>query len=191
MDFITGLPTVRGKSVIVVVVDRLSKYCHLRALSAGYTASFIADYFVQQIVRLHGVPKTITSDCDKIFMSKLWKELFAESGTTLHMSSAYHPESDGQTEITNKTIEQYLCAMVHRNPRAWPDMLPWVEYWYNSPYHHSIKTSPFQVVYGRSPPEIIDYQTRDSMVEAVDTILTRRRQMLCELRQVCRRHKKK
>lgn len=67
MDFVTGLPKVAGYSVIVVVVDRLSKYCHLGAISAGYTAVTIAEYFIKQIVRLHGVPKTITSDRDKIF----------------------------------------------------------------------------------------------------------------------------
>lgn len=98
------------------------------------------------------------------------------------MSSAYHPETDGQTEITNKTIEQYLRAMVHQNQRGWVDILPWAELWYNSSYHHSLKTSPFQVVYGRDSPEIIDYRSGNSMVEAVDTILTKRKRMLAELR---------
>lgn len=124
MDFVTRLPVVGGKSVIVVVVDRLTKYCHLGALLARFTAASVAEYFVQQIVRLHGIPKTITSDHDKIFMSRFWKELFTRSGTTLNMSSAYHPETDGQTKITNKTVEQYLRATVHQNPRIWTNMLP-------------------------------------------------------------------
>lgn len=97
------------------------------------------------------------------------------------MSSAYHPETDGQTEITNKTIEQYLRASVHQNPRSWPEVLPWAEVWYNSSYHHSTKTTPFQAVYGRSSPEIIDYRPGDSMVEAMDTLLMERKRMLAEL----------
>lgn len=98
---------VGGKSVIVVIVDHLTKYCDLGMVSFGFTATSVAEYFVNQIVRLHGMPKTITSDCDKIFMSLFWKELFARSGATLKMSSTYHPKTDGQTEITNKTIKQY------------------------------------------------------------------------------------
>lgn len=178
MDFVTGLPTVGGKSVIVVVVDRLTKYCHLGALPAGYTAISVADYFINQIVRLHGLPKTITSDRDKIFMSRFWKEFFTRSGTTLNMSSTYHPETDNQTEITN---EQYLRATVHQNPRSWSEVLPWAELWHNSSYYHSLKTTPFQAVYGRSFPEIINYRQGDSMVEAVDVALTERKRMLAKL----------
>lgn len=118
MDFIIGLPSVAGKAVIVVVIDRLSKYCHLGALPISYTGAGVAEFFVQKIVRLHGIPKSITSDWDKIFMSKFWKELFRLSGTTLNMASAYHPETDGHTEITNRTIEQYLRASVHHQPRT-------------------------------------------------------------------------
>lgn len=180
MDFITGLPTVDVKSVIIVVVDRFTKYCHLGALSASYSATSVADYFIHHIVKLHRIPKTITSDRDKVFLSKFWRELFTRRGTTLKMSSTYHPETGGQEEITNKTVEQYLRATIQQNPRAWPERLPWAELWYNSSYHHSIKTTPFQAVYGRAAPEIIDYRKGDSLVEAVDS-LADRTQMLGEL----------
>lgn len=111
-----------GYSIIIVVVDRLSKYCHLGSISAGYSTSAVADFFVQNIVRLHGLSKTMVSDRDKVFLSKFWQELFTKSGTKLSMSIAYHPESDGQTEAVNKIIEGYLCAMIHHNPRAWTEL---------------------------------------------------------------------
>lgn len=137
---------------------------------------------MNQILRLHGIPKTITSDHDRVCLSKFWQELFTRSGTTLRMLSAYHPETDGQTEITNKTVEQYLRATIQQNLRSWPELLPWAELWYNiQPYHHNIKTTPFQEVYGRPSPEIMDYRSGDSRVEAVDTILTDRQKMLKEL----------
>lgn len=85
IDFIIGLPARKGKSVIAVAVDRLSKYCHLRVLTEGYTASDVAEFFLQQVVRLHGVPKSVVSDHDKLFISKFGKELMARSGTKLKM----------------------------------------------------------------------------------------------------------
>lgn len=105
MDFVTGLPIVRGQSVIVVVVDRLTEYCHLGSLPAKYSAIMVNDFFMKEIVRLHGIPKSIVLDHNKIFLSRFWKELFANSGTTLQMSSSYHPKTDDQKKIVNKTIE--------------------------------------------------------------------------------------
>lgn len=127
MDFVIGLPIVGGKSVIIIIIDHLTKYCHLGALPVGFTTMSVAEYFIQQIVRLHDMPKTITSDRDKVFMSQFWRELFSRSGTTLEMSSTYHPKTDGQTEATNKTIKQYLRPMVHQNLRSWTEVLPWAE----------------------------------------------------------------
>lgn len=147
LDFITGLPVVRGQSVIIVVVDRLSKYCHLESLPAGYSATMVADYFIKEIIRLHRIPKRMVSDRDKVFLSRFWQEIFSRSGTTLSLSTAYHPQTDGQTEIVNKTIEGYLRATIHNNPRSWVELLPWVELWYNTAFHHSSGTSPFEVVY--------------------------------------------
>lgn len=167
-----------GHSVIIVVVDRLTNYSHLGSLPAGYSASSIASYFVKQIIRLHDIPKTIVSDQDKIFLSKFWKEIFLQSGTTLRMSTTYHPQSDRQTEIVNKTMEQYLRASAHNNPRSWVVLLPWAELWYNTSYHHSLGMSPFQALYGRPPPEITEYRVGILNVEAVDTLLQWRDQFL-------------
>lgn len=98
------------------------------------------------------------------------------------MSTAYHPESDGQTEIVNKIIEHYLHAVVHNNPRSWSKLLPWPELWYNTSFHHSIGMTPFQALYGRIPPEVVDYCLGNSNVEAVDTLLQERDRLLAELK---------
>jgi hypothetical protein len=128
MDFITGLPPSKGFSVILVVVDRFSKGVHLGALPAGFIAYKVAELFVSMVCKLHGLPRSIVSDRDPIFISKFWRDLFKFSGTFLRMSSSYHPQTDGQTEVMNHTIEQYLRAFAHVMPSLWATLLPWAEY---------------------------------------------------------------
>lgn len=102
MDFITGLPMSFGINVIMVVVDCLSKYGHFTALKSDYTSKQVVELFMTNIFKLHGMPKSIISDRDKVFTSKFWQHLFKLQGTTLAMSSTYHPQSDGQSEALNK-----------------------------------------------------------------------------------------
>ena len=92
--------------MLLVVVDRFSKSVHLGALPSHYTTYKVAELFVSMVCKLHGLPKSIVSDRDPIFISKFWADLFKFSGTLLRMSSSYHPQTDGQTEVTNRTIEQ-------------------------------------------------------------------------------------
>ena len=92
IDFITGLPKSRGFEAVLVVVDRLSKYSHFLLLKHPYTAKSVAELFVREVVRLHGIPMSIISDRDPIFVSHFWSELFKLQGTQLNMSSAYHLE---------------------------------------------------------------------------------------------------
>ncbi|KAF0933383.1 hypothetical protein E2562_018003 [Oryza meyeriana var. granulata] len=91
LDFVEALPRVRGKSVILTVVDRFSKYCHFIPLAHPYTAESVAQAFFADIVRLHGVPQSMVSDRDPIFTSTFWRELMHLMGTRLHMTSAFHP----------------------------------------------------------------------------------------------------
>ncbi|KAL4016975.1 hypothetical protein IC575_024646 [Cucumis melo] len=146
MDFIDGLSKAKGCDVILVVVDRLNKYSHFLALKHPYTAKSVANIFVKEIVRLHGFPSSIVSDRDKIFISHFWNELFKMAGTKLRKSTAYHPQSDGQTEVVNRGLETYLRCFCSERPRELILWLPWAEYWYNTTYQKALDMSPFQVV---------------------------------------------
>ena len=174
MDFIEGLPKVGGKSVILTVVDRFSKYAHFIPLAHPYTATSVALSFFNDIVRLHGLPRSIVSDRDVIFTSNFWKELFRLCGVKLRMSSAYHPQSDGQSEEANKIIVMYLRCLTGDKPKDWVRWLPWAEYCYNSSYQSSLKETPFKVVYGRAPPSIRSYDKGASRVALVDNLLEER-----------------
>lgn len=151
LDFIEGLPNSEGANSVLVVVDRLTKYAHFLTLHHPYTATSVSKLFVDQIVRLHGVPLTIISDRDKIFTSHFWKELFKAMGTELHYSTAYHPQTNGQSERVNQCLEQYLRCAVQDNPKRWRRWIPMAEFWYNSSYHTALGCSPFKALYKRDP----------------------------------------
>jgi hypothetical protein len=110
LDFVEALLRVNGKSVILSVIDRFSKYCHFIPLVHLYTAKTVAQAFVTDIVRLHGMPQSVVSDRDLVFTSLFWRELMRLMGTKLDMTSAFHPQSDGQTEVANRVIVMYLCC---------------------------------------------------------------------------------
>lgn len=182
MDFIEGLPFSGGKNAILVVVDRLSKYAHFLALTHPFTAKTIAEKFVEGVVKLHGLPKTIISDRDPIFISHFWREFFKLSGTKLHMSSSYHPETDGQSEVVNRCLEQYLRCFASQQPRKWSLYLPWAEFWYNTTFHVSIGMTPFLALYGRPPPSIPHYDTGASAIQEADQMLASRDEILQQLK---------
>jgi hypothetical protein len=182
MDFITGLPKSMGFEAILVVVDRLSKYCHFIPLKHPYTARTIAEVFVKEIVRLHGVPLSIVSDRDPIFMSNFWQEMFKLQGTKLKMSSAYHPKSDGQTEVVNRCLETYLRCFIADQPKTWVLWVPWAEYWFNTTYHASTGKTPFEIVYGRTPPTMVRWIQGEVRVEAVQKELLDRDEAIKQLK---------
>lgn len=182
MDFITGLPPSNGYIVILVVVDRFSKGVYLGALPTNFTAYKVADLFVSMVCKLHGLPKSIVLHRDPIFISRFWSDLFKFSGTFLRMSSPYHPQSDGQSEVMNHTIEQYLRAFVHATPSQWFRYLPWAEFHYNTSIHSGSDLSPFQVIFGKPPPSIPSYVAGSSSVDACDTVLVSRDEILSLLR---------
>jgi len=130
MDFIEGLPSSGGFTCILVVVDLFSKYAHFLALKHPFTARSVAQVFLSQVYRLHGLPQAIVSDRDKVFTSNFWRELFQLAGVELRMSTAYHPQSDGQTERVNQCVETFLRCFVHACQQKWRQWLDQAEFWY-------------------------------------------------------------
>lgn len=148
MDFIEGLPSSASYNCILVVVDKFSKYSHFIKLSHPFSALKVAKLYMEHVYKLHGMPQAIVSDRDKIFTSQLWQELFKLSGTELCMSSAYHPQSDGQTERVNLCVEAYLRCFIQTCPTKWSEWLALAEFWYNTNFHSALNKSPFEVLYG-------------------------------------------
>lgn len=105
MDFITGLLPSRGYTAIMVVVEKFSKYAHFAALPTRFDALRVAHLFVNTVVRHHGFPKTLVSDCDSVFLNRIWEEIMRLRGTKLNFSTAYHPQFDDQTEVRNRGLE--------------------------------------------------------------------------------------
>ncbi|WVZ79447.1 hypothetical protein U9M48_027023 [Paspalum notatum var. saurae] len=151
MDFIEGLPSSEGYTTIMVVVDRLTKVAHFIALRHPYTALGLARVFLDSVVRLHGFPQSIVSDRDPIFISAFWRELFKLYKVKLNPSTAYHPQSDGQTERINQCLEMYLQCAIHTSPRQRKSWLSLAELWYNSSFHTSRGCSPFKALFGYEP----------------------------------------
>jgi hypothetical protein len=178
MDFITGLPKSEGKSVIMVIVDRLTKYAHFCALSHPFKASTVATTFMETVQKLHGNPKIIVSDRDPIFTGHFWTELFSCLGTQLAHSSSYHPQSDGQTEIVNKCLEGYLRCFVSDKQAQWFKWLPLEEWWYNTSFHTATKMTPFMALYGYHPPSITSSLKEKSKVQAVEDHIENQQQVL-------------
>jgi len=150
MDFVTHLPRfVRGHDSIWVIVDRLTKCAHFLPINQKMTLDKLAKLYVREIVRLHGVPASIVSDRDPRFTSRFWQSLQNALGTQLRMSSAYHPQTDGQSERTIQSLEDLLRTCVLDHLGTWSDLLPLVEFTYNNSYHSSIGMALYEALYGR------------------------------------------
>lgn len=128
MDFVEGLPRSANANTILVVVDTFSKYSHFLPLLHPFSALKVAQLFMDCVYKLHGLPVSIVTDRDRIFTSRLWQELFRLSGTTLKMSTSYHPQTDGQTERVNQCLKTYLRSFVHACPSKWSSWLSVAEY---------------------------------------------------------------
>ena len=149
MDFITVLPKVKGNfDSIFVVVNQLTTIAHLIPTRTTASTSDIAQLFVKEIVRLHGILARIISDRDAKFRSKFWMAMLHSLGTLLNLSSAHHPETDRQTERVNQVIEDMLRSYCNQQPHLWLKYLPLVEFAYNSLHHQSLGMSPFKALYG-------------------------------------------
>lgn len=183
LDFVEGLPVSKGVDVIMVVVDRLTKYVHFIPLRHPFTAKLVAEAFVREVIKLHGFPETMVSDRDKIFLSRFWEELFKTQDTALHKSTAYHLQSDGQLEVVNRCLEAYLRCFAGRKPSSWSQWLLWAEYWYNTSYHSSTKSTPFKALYGRGPPKLLRFGDVPTATAEVESMIQDRDALLHELRE--------
>ncbi|KAF5802176.1 putative nucleotidyltransferase, Ribonuclease H [Helianthus annuus] len=150
MDFITKLPkTQKGNDTIWVIVDRLTKSAHFLPIRETFSSDMLAQLYVDKIVSLHGVPVSIISDRDTRYTSHFWESFQKSLGTQLNFSTAYHPQTDGQSERTIQTLEDMLRACVIDLGGSWDRHLPLIEFSYNNSYHTSIKAAPFEALYGR------------------------------------------
>lgn len=182
MDFVEGLPRSGSANCLMVVVDRFSKFAHFIPLLHPFIAQQVAQKFLDHVYRLHGMPTHIVSDRDRIFTSTFRKELFRMAQTTLSMSSAYDPQSDGQTERVNQCLETFLRCFVHLCPRQWLRWVPLAEFWYNTSLHSTLRRSPFEVLYGHPPCHFGLSPASASPVPDVDTLLTKWATMLASVR---------
>jgi hypothetical protein len=150
MDFIVGLPnTSQRHDSIWVIVDRLTKTAHFLPVHTTYNAKKYAEIYLDQIVRLHGVPKMIISDRGVQFIACFWELLQHSLGTKLIQRSAYHPQTDRQTERINQILEHMLRACVIQYDKNWDKCLALAEFSYNNSYQSSLKMAPFEALYGR------------------------------------------
>lgn len=182
MDFVVGLPPSHGYTAIFVIVDRLTKGAHFAPLKPKFTARIVAELFVSTVVKLHGFPTHIVSDRDPIFFSSFWRGIMKNSGTQLHYSSAYHPQTDGQTEVVNRCLEQYLRVFTVDQPSAWSEFLPMAEFWYNTSFHSASSMTPYQALYGFNPTTFPTYKSGTSSVDSVEALLLRREDLRSQLR---------
>jgi transposase InsO family protein len=150
MDFIIVFPhTQAGYDSIWVIMDRLTKVAHFIPVKMMYSEAKLAELYMSQIVCLHGVPKRIMSDRGSQLTSKFWEKCHESMDTKINFSSAYHPQTDSQTERTNQILEDMLRACALKYGKSWDKSLPYAKFSYNNSYQANIEMAPFEALYGR------------------------------------------
>ena len=150
MDFVTHLPrTPQRHDAVWVIVDRLTKSAHFLAMRMTFSLERFYRLYIREIVRLHGVPVSIVSDRDPRFTVQFWKSFQKAMGTRLTMSTTFHPQTYGQSEMTIQVLEDMLRACVLDHKGNWEELFPLVEFAYNNSYQASIQMAPYEALYGR------------------------------------------
>ena len=169
MDFIRDLSESDGYDTILVVIDRLTKMSDFISCRKDLDARQFARLFMQHIVRLHRIPRDIITDRGSLFTSELWKQITEKLGIERRLSTAFHPQTDSQTERTNAILEKYLRAYVNYQQDNWNELLPLAEFAYNNGYQETIKTTPFYANYGRNPEhQLINHLMTEKETSAKD-----------------------
>ncbi len=173
MDLIVKLPkTKRGHDAIMVFVDKLSKMVHYAPTKVTADANTLARIFLHEVVRLHGFPEKLIADRDSRFTSYFWKAIMARLGTKVALSSAYHPQTDAQTERANRTLEDILRSFTNTRKRDWDLHLDMAEFAVNNSIHSSSLYTPFYLNYGQHPRTLMDnLVTEDDTDPTVSTLL--------------------
>jgi hypothetical protein len=174
LDLITAMPkTKRGHDAIVVYVDALSKMTHFAATTTDASAQEMSRLFMHNVTRLHGVPRSIVSDRDGRFISKFWREQHRLLGTTLSMSTSFHPQTDGATERMNRTLEDMLRHFVTPSQDNWDELLDAAEFAVNNAWQASVRNTPFMLNSGQHPltPVTLDTDTHVPAAKAYTTQL--------------------
>jgi hypothetical protein len=151
VDLITGLPQIGKYDAIVVYIDHYSKQVHVLPTTSDVDAEGIADIHYREIFRLHGIPTKIISDRGPQFAARLMKSLYQKLGVTHALTTAYHPQSNGQTERANQEVEQHLRLFTNSRQDDWVTFLPTAEFVLNNRIHSAHQMTPFEVIYGYQP----------------------------------------
>ena len=146
----------KGYDSIFFVVDRFSKMAHFIPCKKKLDAEHIAELFFKEIVRLHGLPRSIISDRDSKFVGYFWKTLWKKMGIELKFSSTFHPQTDGQTEVLNRSLGNLLRCLVGNKPSNWEMVLAQAKFSYNNSVNRSTRKTPFEIVTGMHPRGILD-----------------------------------
>jgi hypothetical protein len=182
MDFITGLPTAEGCNALWVVVDRLTKMAHFVACNDTMKPEDLAASFVTHVIRPHGIPTDIISDRGSLFTSQFWERVTKALGISRNLSTAFHPQTDGQTERVNAALEQYLRAYCSYQQDDWKSLLAVAEFCYNNTQSETTKVTPFFANYGYHPRFTPDLGSRDIEAPEVSEYAEALRRLHEELR---------